>query len=315
MPTWIIRRPFRLLTGVLLCAVMVSPSLADGRLDSVRRAVRDEDRDDTSSDDGGRLSDVRSVVNGSESRRRKRRRRRRRTRSICFPPVFFYDIFEVDDGPVPREPAVPTPLVRPVASDSTAVDIPIVELSRCRFPYGDACPGYAIDSSPTHEGDNFVARVRMEHGFRYDGVQRSGIAAHLEDRGGVGLQGDWHRYTERLDTGRTDRLDFGDVNVVFRAVETEQFHARVGLGVNWMNDRFGTEAGVNFTAGVECFPVRPWVVTAELDIGGIGEATMIHGRVTVGAIWDRIEFFAGYDVRTIESVTLQGPLAGLRVWF
>lgn len=306
----------RFLIAVVLTVSMSTACLAEGRLSAARNATRGEERSESRSSDSGTLDEAReSVREDDRPLRRRRRRRGRRSPYFCHPlvaGVFWNWDFEpaaavpppiVDPPPrlFPEEREEPSqpPLVRPI----------------CRFPYDDGCEGYVIDSSTDWESRGVAARFRLERGFRVDDVSRWGFDFLVEHQTGLGLQTEWNRYTESLPSGRDDQLDFGDVNLVFRTIETEQLHLRLGVGLNWMHDRFGTEAGFNFTLGVDLFPRKPWIVSAELDLGSIGEASLVHGRVTAGATWDRFEIFAGYDFRAIDSASLHGPLLGVRVWF
>jgi hypothetical protein len=47
---------------------------------------------------------------------------------------------------------------------------------------------------------------------------------------------------------------------------------RTGLGFNWLDDPIDTNFGFNFTYGADLFPRRPWVLSATIDWGTLGEA-------------------------------------------
>jgi len=85
--------------------------------------------------------------------------------------------------------------------------------------------------------------------------------------------------------------------------------------VNLLGDAFGSDAGFNMTAKADVFPAEPWVVSGEFDLGTIGDAEMFHAAGKVGLMLDRVELFGGYDYRDIGGVALQGPMAGIQVWF
>ena len=88
-----------------------------------------------------------------------------------------------------------------------------------------------------------------------------------------------------------------------------------GLGLNVLDDRFRTHYGFNFTYGADIFPVKPLVVSLSMDAGNVGHAGLFRARGTVGVLYRGLELFTGYDYLNIGGVDLQGPLAGLRLWF
>ena len=45
------------------------------------------------------------------------------------------------------------------------------------------------------------------------------------------------------------------------------------------------------------------------------DAGLFRARATVGVLYRGLELFTGYDYLNIGGVDLQGPLAGLRLWF
>jgi hypothetical protein len=76
-----------------------------------------------------------------------------------------------------------------------------------------------------------------------------------------------------------------------------------------------TRYGFNITYGGDVFPCKPVVISSSLDLGNLGSASVIRLRGTVGLIHRHWEVFGGYDFYRIGSVDLQGPMAGLRLWF
>jgi hypothetical protein len=39
------------------------------------------------------------------------------------------------------------------------------------------------------------------------------------------------------------------------------------------------------------------------------------GRATAGLLWNRFEVFGGWQATLVGDVTLDGPTAGVRLWF
>lgn len=137
----------------------------------------------------------------------------------------------------------------------------------------------------------------------------------LEHHTGAGVDFQWNSYREELGGGLVDELHFADINFLYRLAEHETYLIRAGLGVNILGDAFATDTGINFTTRLDVFPVRPFVITTEIDLGTIGDTETIHGAARVGLILDRFELFGGYDYRRIGAFELKGPMAGLQIWF
>ncbi len=90
---------------------------------------------------------------------------------------------------------------------------------------------------------------------------------------------------------------------------------RAGLGFNWLDDEQATDFGFNFTYGVDVFPVRPLVLSAELDWGTLGSADLFHFRTTAGMIVWHVEVYTGYEYRDIDRTQTSALIGGVRVWF
>lgn len=162
---------------------------------------------------------------------------------------------------------------------------------------------------------SWSARTTFEYGFKRDGLDRRGIGILAERIEGIGIDFKWDSYREDLGGGDSDELHISDLNLMYRLVDSERCLIRAGIGMNFLGDAFGTETGINFTSKVELFPVQPFVLSGELDLGTIGDAEMFHGALKAGLMLDRFELFGGYDYRDIGGVKLKGPMAGLNIWF
>ena len=82
-----------------------------------------------------------------------------------------------------------------------------------------------------------------------------------------------------------------------------------------MADDTRGDAGINFTYGADWFPAEPFVVSTVIDYGTLGDATLFHGRATVGIVHDHVEFYTGYDYYDLDGVGLGTVIAGMRIWF
>ena len=63
------------------------------------------------------------------------------------------------------------------------------------------------------------------------------------------------------------------------------------------------------------FPAEPFVYSATIDWGRLGEASLFHGRASVGVLIDNVELFTGYDYLKVGDVAIDGVIAGIRIWF
>lgn len=206
-----------------------------------------------------------------------------------------------------------------------------------RFPYADDRRGWLVDDVPpipaTITPDEAKAitskrsplsssggAVRGEWSDCGDGLNRYAVAAQASIVY-LRIETEWQRYIEHLPSGATDSLTLGSIGVGFNIHADDAITVLAGLGVCTFHDRYGDESGWYGKLGVELFPIRPLIISAEITGGFIradefdSETFLGGGRATVGVIWNRCEAYGGWQATWIESVTLAGPLAGLRVWF
>lgn len=160
----------------------------------------------------------------------------------------------------------------------------------------------------------WAARVRGEFGTGFDDLDWIGGRVQLDTRSRFGIESDFRYVREDLDAGR-DTLWLGDANVLFRFAQSESVQFRTGLGFNFLADEIGSDFGFNFTYAVDCQPVRPLTFAAELDLGTLGHATLVHVRTTAGVVWGVSEAYIGYDLYDIGSTQVQGLVAGVQVWY
>jgi hypothetical protein len=183
------------------------------------------------------------------------------------------------------------------------------------YPYQHDIPGSMfIDRACQNPGKPWQTSVSLEAGDVSDTLDRFAGRLEVGTTCRLDLDSEWNYFTEQTSFG-PDELHVGDVNLVVRFAQTEQIQFRSGLGVNWLADDAGADAGFNFTYGFDAFPARPWVFTAVVDWGTLGHAPLLHGRATAGVQLHRCEIFAGYDYRSIGKADFDGPIAGLTVSF
>lgn len=186
-------------------------------------------------------------------------------------------------------------------------------------PY-EGTPGWMVIDRPldgrSPEGVYTSAtRLRLEYGDDFDSLSRFGGHLLHERSHRWGVDGELNYWREDIGGDRYDHLWTGDANVLYRFAQNEWVQMRAGVGVAWLSDPIDTELGINFTYGGEIYPVRPLVLTAEMDAGRIGEATIIHLRTTIGVTWQQVEVYSGYDYLEIGDAQLDGFIAGIRLLF
>ncbi len=180
--------------------------------------------------------------------------------------------------------------------------------------YDEATDPLATDVPPPvypMQGRAFLrdwsGRLRCDWGGNLDDLDRLGGHLLLTSSSRWGLETEFLRFEERLGGGA--------YNLLLRLVETEHTILRVGVGFNWLDDRFDTNFGYNFTAGIDWFPVQPYVISSTLDWGSLGGSELFHFRTTAGVIVNRFEFYTGYEYYDIGNTQLNALVGGVRVWF
>ena len=235
------------------------------------------------------------------------------------PPVVVTHVYPETTPPVYLAPApvvVETPVCEPVEGPlyPPAAPSPAQSFgeSFASYPYANSATGCLLSA---RAGKPWLGRVQFELGDGSEEVERTGVAFLLEGSFGFGVDFDWDSLTESLPEGGHDELHIGELNVMYRLIETDHALIRAGIGVQWMGDRFDTDSGVNFSLQADLFPRRPYVVSGELDFGTIGDAQTIHAAATAGVMLGRAELYGGYDYRRISDVEIKGPMIGLRLWY
>jgi hypothetical protein len=182
-----------------------------------------------------------------------------------------------------------------------------------QFPY-DNTSGYNVDeTAPT--GRWFAVRLDADYVEAFDHLDLINGHFLISTMLRLDLDGRIEHLGERLPGGQSDQLWIGDCNVMFRFAQSSAAQFRAGLGINWLNDPSQTDLGFNFTYGVDVFPTRPLVLSAVMDAGTLGHAGLFRFRTTAGVLYQRIEFYTGYEYTDIGRIHWNGLIAGMRLWF
>ncbi|MEZ6069318.1 MAG: hypothetical protein R3C10_03395 [Pirellulales bacterium] len=189
------------------------------------------------------------------------------------------------------------------------------------YPYQHGRPGVMVPhpgrSSPSKP---WLVRLAGEYGDEFDRNWFARGHLLLDSCTRLGFDGEWAYRHEDLDGAqapepRGDDLWTGDANVVFRIAESRRLQMRAGIGINWLSDDDGGDVGFNFTYGGDWLPHHPWIISTEIDWGRVGHVGLFHGRVTVGAQIDAVEYYTGFDYFDVGTAQTSALVAGVRLWF
>lgn len=189
-----------------------------------------------------------------------------------------------------------------------------------RYPYQcdfdgllflDASEDYRQFPWLADEQYNWLWRMRAEYTDDFNGLTRLGGAVLLDTASRFGLDTEFNYRRELTRPGGDDHLWTGDCNLVFRFAQSPKVQMRAGLGFNWLADARDFSTGLNLTYGGDWFVREPWVLSGTIDWGRLGNATLFHGRATVGVQLRRLEIYTGFDHYGVTGVRLNGLIGGL----
>lgn len=186
------------------------------------------------------------------------------------------------------------------------------------YPYQSGFDGYLLNNNSDQFIDTnypWLLRLQGEYGEDFDSIRRASMRVLYETSSRLGADLSIDYYREWLGIGARDDLWLGDANVVYRFAQSDRLLMRAGIGMNYLTGSGFTDLGFNFTYGGDWFPVRPWIVSADIDVGTLGKADFFHGRVTVGVNVRKVEFYSGYDYLDVGSTQIGTVIGGIRLWY
>jgi hypothetical protein len=185
------------------------------------------------------------------------------------------------------------------------------------YPYSDSTEGYmtGLSGDITEPLKKTAVRLSVEDGYDFEGINSLNMDLLVSTTSRVGFESGISYLTEKTDDFTYDSLFLGDINVIWRFVQSERLQMRTGIGVRFMNDSEGHDTGFNFTYGADFYPQKPLVISASIDYGKLGSANVSHGRCSLGWIAKGWEVYGGYSALKVEDIKVHGPVAGLRYWF
>ena len=186
------------------------------------------------------------------------------------------------------------------------------------YPYQADSPGYMqheLHGQPVRTVYPWTLRLSGEYADEFDAVRRAGVRALFETQSRLGIDASLDYFWEPHVAAGTNDLWLGDANVVFRFAQSDRLSMRAGLGMNYLTGYGSTDFGFNFTYGGDWFPRRPWIVSADLDVGTLGKVGFFRGRATVGVNIRKVEFYTGYEYLDVGTTQIGTVLGGIRLWY
>jgi hypothetical protein len=205
-----------------------------------------------------------------------------------------------------------TPQARrvPVSSSAPLTIEPIVAPT-VGIPVEVESDYFPLQTSPS----NWSTRLSMQGGTDFEDLTIGSLGLLLQPPGGLGLDTSVTMFRESgLDF--RDNLFLGDVNLVFEPVASDLFRLRVGVGVNWLGDSYGGDAGFNMTTGFDWNLAPRWWMTGEVDLGTIGDTDLTHAQISLGrSLGQSTAWTTGYRYHDIGGVTIGSAFTGLQFRF
>lgn len=196
--------------------------------------------------------------------------------------------------------------------NGSMVQQPIVE-----YPVLEQSGPVAIGADYFDQNDDFdwAARISVLAGTDFSDIFTGGFAALFQARRGIGLDTSVTFFRESGMQYR-DHLFLGDVNLVFEPIANQNFRLRAGLGMNWLGDACGGDAGFNMTSGFDWRLSRRWMATGEVDFGNVGKTDLTHAQISLGRrISQQTDWTFGYNHHNIGGVSIGSVFTGLQFRF
>ena len=193
---------------------------------------------------------------------------------------------------------------------------PIAIVGNAKYPYSDNYAGYYAPYDREQQHRFVGGAVYAEGNWIDEDLQRYALGGHVA-LSAFTLRTDWNRYIEERSDGSHSTLNIGSIDAELALITKPNARLNVGLGALILHDSYGTEGGVAFVANLGIFPIKPLHLDAAITYGAVGEYStdIMTARVTAGALWQRYEGYLGWQYHRLATVTFDGPLAGIKVWF
>ncbi|MCA9064960.1 MAG: hypothetical protein KDA96_17940 [Planctomycetaceae bacterium] len=177
------------------------------------------------------------------------------------------------------------------------------------YPYDGQLTAMTFDlNAPGIQDRTWI--FQADTGTNFDGLLKTHGRLIADTNSRFGIDSEFYHWYERFNGG-SDPLWTGDVNLVYRFAQSETWQFRAGLGMNWLADHLGAEAGINATYSAEWFPRDPWFYSGSIDWGRLGDSSLFHVRNTVGVTHNGWGVFTGHDYFHMSNLDTHAWINGL----
>ncbi len=185
-----------------------------------------------------------------------------------------------------------------------------------QYPYHDDWHGWYAPAGEGRRGVAWGGELYAEGSWIENDLQRYAIGGRAMFSA-LMLRTEWNRYFEERADGSHDSLTVGTIDAELGVTMTAQARLGLGLGATITHDSSGNESGLCGVVGLDVFPIKPIIMHGVFTYGSVGDfgTDVMTVRGTIGALWQRYEIYAGWQATRIGAVMLDGPTAGLRIWF
>jgi hypothetical protein len=116
--------------------------------------------------------------------------------------------------------------------------------------------------------------------------------------------------------GGTDHMQTYEAHATYSLAVSERTHLAAGVGFRGLSWEGGEgRGGLDFRYEAEFFPVKPLHLHFIAEAGWVGGAGAWELEARAGALCKRAQFFVGYRHFRIAGEDLAGPVFGLSLWF
>ena len=162
---------------------------------------------------------------------------------------------------------------------------------------------------------NRSGRFRADYAYDSNGLSRVGGNLMLSSALPLALDTEFYYREGVLINGGEEKITNGDVNVIYRLNVNTRYNFRTGAGLNWREIDGEIDLGFNTTYGLDFRLRGPWLVSAVIDLGLLGNDTLFRWRITTGVVLGNLELFVGYDDYKAGDDRFHGILGGAGFWF
>ena len=183
------------------------------------------------------------------------------------------------------------------------------------FPYvggRKGAIGFGVDGSSP--GKKVSLRLSGETKYVSEDLYGGGFGLRFQMNNMFELDTHWLFLRENVGEESLVLGTFGEAHLSVRFAYNESWQFRIGLGSRHLISEGESSLGFDSVYGIDVFLGRPFVLGLEGHLGNLGAAFSWQLRAQLGVLLGPVEFFGGYDALGIGSATINGPVAGLRLW-